>query len=98
MTPIYSVILDGSKDVIYDQGGENIVAIMLQDGIKLKNVQIIRNGDNRYRIYKKEPHGVLLLDYDCVPRRQRGRQGSVPFQGQLWKRSCVQETAETEVR
>ncbi|KAJ7326551.1 hypothetical protein OS493_027497 [Desmophyllum pertusum] len=49
----YSLILDDSKDVIYDRGGENIVAIMLQDGLQLEDVQIIRNGNNRYRIYKK---------------------------------------------
>ena len=61
----YSVILDDSKDVIYDQGGTNIVAIMLQDGMKLRDVQIIRNGGDRYRIYKKveKPYGVPLLDY-----------------------------------
>jgi len=61
----YSVILDDSQDVIYDQGGNNIVAIMLQDGMKLKDVQIIRNGGDRYRIYKKvqKPYGVPLLDY-----------------------------------
>ena len=34
----YSVILDDSKGVIYDQGGTNIVAIMLQDGMKLRDV------------------------------------------------------------
>lgn len=61
----YSVILDDSKDAIYDQGGENIVAIMLQDGMKFKDVQIIWNRDNCYRIYKKvqKPYGVPLLDY-----------------------------------
>ena len=57
----YSVILDDSKDVIFDRGGENIVAIMLEDGMKLQDVQIIRNGNNRYRIYKK--HGNPLLEY-----------------------------------
>ncbi|KAJ7326554.1 hypothetical protein OS493_027500 [Desmophyllum pertusum] len=57
----YSLILDDSKDVIYDRGGENIVAIMLQDGLKLEDVQIIREGNDRYRIYKK--HGNPLLEY-----------------------------------
>lgn len=61
----YSVILDDSQDVIYDQGGDNVVAIMLQDGMKLRDVQITRNGGDRYRIYKKvqKPYGVPLLDY-----------------------------------
>ncbi|KAL9980348.1 hypothetical protein ACROYT_G008921 [Oculina patagonica] len=56
----YSVILDDSKDVIYDRGGENIVAIMLQDGMKLQHVEIMRRG-NRYEIYKKG--GNPLLEY-----------------------------------
>ena len=49
----YSVILDNSKDVICDRGGENIVAIMLEDGMTLQDVEIMRNGNNRYRISKK---------------------------------------------
>ena len=57
----YSVILDSSKDVICDRGGENIVAIMLYDGMTLQDVQIMRNGNNRYRISKK--FGYSLLDY-----------------------------------
>lgn len=57
----YSVILDNSKDVICDRGGENIVAIMLEDGMTLQDVQIMRNGNNRYRISKKT--GYSLLDY-----------------------------------
>ena len=61
----YSVILDDSKDVIYDQGDDNVVAIMLQDGMKLRDVEIIRNGGNRYRINKKvqKLYDVPLLDY-----------------------------------
>ena len=57
----YSVILDNSKDVIYDRGGENIVAIMLEESMTLQDVQIMRNGNNRYRISKK--FGYSLLDY-----------------------------------
>ncbi|KAL9980353.1 hypothetical protein ACROYT_G008928 [Oculina patagonica] len=76
----YSVILDDSKDVIFDRGGENIVAIMLQDGMKLGDVQILWNGENGFRVVKK--YGNPLLEYvfhSDSNDKDKTRHGKVQF-------------------
>ena len=50
----YSVVLDAGNDVIYDKGGENILAVLLPQGTTLNNatIGISRNGQG-YKIKRK---------------------------------------------
>ena len=41
----YSLILDDKKDIIYDKGGDNMVAVMLPEGLSFGNVYIGTNPD-----------------------------------------------------
>lgn len=41
----YSLILDERKDIIYDTGGQNMVAVMLPEGLSFSNVYIGANHD-----------------------------------------------------
>ncbi|KAL9974929.1 hypothetical protein ACROYT_G012036 [Oculina patagonica] len=48
----YSLILDDRKDIIYDTGGQNMVAVMLPEGISFSNVYIGANlGKDGYLVY-----------------------------------------------
>lgn len=51
----YSVILDAGEDVIYDKGGENILAVLLSQGTTLNDATIGRIGDGQgYKIERKD--------------------------------------------
>lgn len=41
----YSLILDDRKDIIYDKGGNNMVAVMLPEGVSFDNIYIGANTD-----------------------------------------------------
>ncbi|KAL9980375.1 hypothetical protein ACROYT_G008952 [Oculina patagonica] len=50
----YSVILDAGDDVIYDKGGENILAVLLPQGTTLNDATIGRSGNGQgYKIERK---------------------------------------------
>jgi len=52
----YSVILDAGDDIIYDKGGENILAVLLPQGTTLNDATIGRstNGEG-YKVERKSP-------------------------------------------
>ena len=60
----YSLILDEHKDIIYDTGGHNLVAVMLPKGVSFSNVCIGKplNSDlDRYLIYHVKEVSIGIL-------------------------------------
>ena len=55
----YSLMLDEHKDIIYDKGGHNLVAVMLPEGVSFSDVCIGKNseGDSFSVIYRKTQEG-----------------------------------------
>lgn len=49
----YSVILDEHKDIIFDKGGENTVAIMLPEGVSFKNVFLAHKAPS-FVVYRRD--------------------------------------------
>ena len=51
----YSLILDEHKDIIYDKGGHNLVAVMLPERVTFSNVYIGQNSEgDSFLIYRGE--------------------------------------------
>jgi len=60
----HSLILDEHKNIIYDKGGHNLVAIMLPKGVSFSNVCIRKplNADlDRYLIYRVKEVSIGIL-------------------------------------
>ena len=60
----YSVILDAGDDVIYDKGGENILAVLLPQGTTLNDATIGRSGNGQgYKIERKSRQGDHRIEF-----------------------------------
>lgn len=76
----YSLILDEKLDIIYDSGGENLVAIMLPEGVSFGEVYIGQNEDgDSFNVYYGERESTEQLQFQYIFNDEPNRDHKVQF-------------------
>lgn len=85
----YSLILDEKLDIIYDSGGENLVAIMLPEEVSFGEVYIGQNEDgDSFKVYYGEQESTKQLQFQYIFNDEPNRDHKVQF---LFKESTGKE-------
>ena len=85
----YSLILDEKLDIIYDTGGQNLVAIMLPEGVSFEEVYIGQNEDgDSFKVYQGEREATKQLQFQYIFNDESNHDHKVQF---LFKESTGKE-------